>query len=309
MKKLIVLGFFAVMLSGCNTWGVIFSPKVDPSDAKGEWDAVVPLSLTSFSDGGHGEPSVWSKLFDGKAEKYTGLCKGNNAGAAGVGVAVAAVGGAAWDIAVNAANSKVDEIKAKSMNTWSATWAVSVADVKATKCVALVRYKKSSNEFTNPQMAILLHLKDFEGGKAFQVIPLFILSKTSIALTKDEGGGQGTVGLSIAVAQASIDGEELKESTGEAVTVGGVVVKENGENEIGSALDVGMAKADNSMQGSKPIIYPKGTDVYLKFAITETGSLSGDDAKSKAELKAVTDALGPIAKEALKKRFAPDNGD
>lgn len=297
------------MLSGCNTIGIIFSSKVDPTDAKDEWNAVVPLTKASFDKGALGEPGVWDKLFDGKAEKYATLCKGSAAGVAGVGgAAIAAVGGAAWDIAVGAINSKVDEIKAKSMRTWSATWTVGVARLKSTECVVLVRYKKATNEST-PQMAILLHLKKFEGDKAFQIVPLFVLSRTSIAITEDEGGGQGGVGLSIAAAQASLNGEELKESTGEAVTVGGVLVKEKGENEAGYALDVGMAKTNDSMQGSKPITYPKSTDAYLKFAVTETGSLSGDDAKSKAELKAVSDALGPIAKEALKKRFAPDDGE
>jgi cold shock CspA family protein len=54
---------------------------------------------------------------------------------------------------------------------------------------------------------------------------------------------------------------------------------------------------------SKPLAYPGGSDVYIKFSIVETGSLSGLDAKSKAEIKAVSDALGPVAKDALKRKF------
>ncbi|CRL52385.1 hypothetical protein [Pseudomonas sp. URMO17WK12:I11] len=307
MRNLVMLVFFAAMLSGCNTFGIIFSSKVDPTDAKGEWNAVVPLSPMSFREGEHGSSSVWKKLLDGKSEQYTSLCKGTAAGVEGFGPALAAVGGAAWDIAVDAINSKVDEIKSKSMKTWSATWSISVESLKTTECLALVRYKKDDAGLVNPQMVILLHLKKFEGGKAFQIVPLFVLSKTSIAMTKDEGGGRGEIGLSIAAAQVALTGDELKESTAEAVTVGGIFVKEKGENEAGYASNVGMSSPDSSMQGSKPMTYPKSTDVYLKFAVTETGSLSGDDAKSKAELKAVTDALGPIAKEALKKRFAPDD--
>ncbi|QUN66335.1 hypothetical protein [Pseudomonas sp. JS425] len=49
------------------------------------------------------------------------------------------------------------------------------------------------------------------------------------------------------------------------------------------------------------------TPLYVKFAVAETGTLSGKNAKAKAEIKVITDALGPVAKDLIKKKF--EEGD
>lgn len=48
---------------------------------------------------------------------------------------------------------------------------------------------------------------------------------------------------------------------------------------------------------TKPSVYRTSGALHQKFAVVETGTLAGKDSKAKAELKAVTDALGPIAKD------------
>ncbi|WP_144957828.1 hypothetical protein [Pseudomonas oryzihabitans] len=83
-----------------------------------------------------------------------------------------------------------------------------------------------------------------------------------------------------------------------------------GKNAGGHLKQVGTATENGDLSTlayTKPSVYSTSGAIHLKFAVVETGTLAGKDAKVKAELKAVTDALGPIAKDALKKRILGDD--
>ncbi|PMY34502.1 hypothetical protein DMW99_11685 [Pseudomonas chlororaphis] len=236
--------------------------------------------------------------------------------------ALSALGGVAWDLAVEAVNSKVDKIQEQSSRTWNATWTTNGAMLTSTKCLALVRYRPTvgSDKKVNydPQMAILLSVKGFTPGKdglsAVQFAPLLVASKSSAALTKDEGGGKGKIGVSVAGAVSYFDDGELKDTSPDAISVSGIAVEDPVKKPAQMFKAVGRAAKDENgnyeMSGltlTKPVAFPTTGELYLKFAVVETGTLSGKDAKSKAEIKAVTDALGPIAKDALKKRLGVED--
>lgn len=313
MRKSILIGSTIILLSGCNSLGIIFSKKTQPTDAGNERVAVV-----SFNPQLDEEPNTdknWTKLIHDPDKNYEKMCQPKAESLTPLATsAVVALGGVAWDLGVDAINSKIDEIKERSSKVWSATWTVDQSTLKQQGCIALVRYKANGTDITDPQMVILLQLRDFESNKAFQIVPLYVFSRTSRALTKDEGDDIGHIALSIAVAQSAFVGTEIKDIGSDVITIGGVKVKENGETNEGYRLDIAMVKNENgdmlsdqnSAIAGKPILYPDGSS-YLKFAVTETGTLSGDDAKAKAEIKAITDALGPVAKEALKKKFIDEN--
>ncbi len=305
MRNQIIIFFSVLWLSGCQSLVIMSASKLEPSSGDQEWTAAIPITGAVLSDrDGDNKPvkSLWTTLFgDGPEVKtYKDLCTPTNLAPVAA-AALTALGGVAWDLAVDAANTKVSEIQDRSSKTWSATWSGTPSKWQETNCVALARIRGKDNPA--PQMVILLGLKSFDTGKtgvsAFQVTPILVASKTSLALTADEGGGKGSVGLSVATVASAFKEGELKENSVDAVSIGGVLVGEPTGNPKVIVMPVGKPP----FNFSKPLAYSDIADVYMKFSIVETGSFSGLDAKSKAEIKAVADALGPIAKDALKKKL------
>ncbi|WP_409286161.1 hypothetical protein [Pseudomonas protegens] len=327
MKRLKTVGVavFALALTGCESWSIITSSKIEPSATDAEYSAVVPVA----TDEG------WNTLFDNDsiAENYRKVCviagRQELIGSAGAAV-LTAIGGAAWDLGVMAVNDKVEKIQERSSSTWNAAWTTTSDELKSYRCLALVRYRytmtetkgKQTESVPIPQMVLLLKLTEFDPKKdklkAVQFVPLLAASRTSAALTKDEGKGLGKIGLSAAGAISYYVDGELKESTPDAISVSGVTVGETGSNPPLMVKSFGYGGSN----ATKPVTYPfdstAGTDdgkghkvreitpLYVKFAVAETGTLSGKDAKAKAEIKVITDALGPVVKDLIKKRFEDD---
>lgn len=328
MKRLkaVVLAVFSLALTGCESWSIIISSKVEPSATDAEYSAVVPVATNDN----------WDTLFDKDliAENYRKECviagQHQFVGPAGAAV-LTAIGGAAWDLGVMAVNDKVEKIQERSSSTWNATWTTTSDDLKSLRCLALVRYRYTTTEAKGeqtesvpvPQMVLLLKLAEFNPRKeklaAIQFVPMLAASKTSAALTKDEGKGLGKIGLSAAGAISYYDDGVLKESIPDAISISGVTVSEAGSNPPLMVKSLGHGGSN----ATKPVTYPfdntdgkddgtgkktrEITPLYVKFAVAETGTLSGKDAKAKAEIKVITDALGPIAKELIKKRFEDDD--
>ncbi len=111
--------------------------------------------------------------------------------------------------------------------------------------------------------------------------------------------------MSIGLAVLSFKDGEKVESAADAVSVGGVSVANAGVNASPVRLDVSKGLANYS----QPLQYYSVGDIYIKFSVVESGSLAGVDVKAKAEIKAVTDALGPIVKDALKNKFEAKSAD
>lgn len=317
MQRLNKVGIAVICLAlgGCESWSIITSSKIEPSSSEGDWSMVTPLS----------DPKQWSNLFERNdiTEEFKDYCfdKGDFGplDLAPVGAAtLSALGGVAWDLAVEAVNSKIDKIQEQSSRTWNATWTTNGTILNNAKCLALVRYRPTVGPDKkinyDPQIAILLSVDSFSPGKdglsAVQFAPLLVASKSSAALTKDEGGGRGKIGLSVAGAVSYFDNGTLKDTVPDAISVSGIDVGDPAKKPAQMFKAVGRAVKDDKgnyeMSGltlTKPVAFPTASELYVKFAVVETGTLSGKNAKSKAEIKAVTDALGPIAKDALKKRL------
>ncbi|MDD2051081.1 hypothetical protein NPS46_00765 [Pseudomonas putida] len=325
MKRLktVVVAVFSLALTGCESWSIITSSKIEPSATDAEYSAVVPVDR----DGS------WDTLFgkDPTAENYRSNCvKAGLVAPAGAAV-LTAIGSAAWDLGVMAVNDKVEKIQERSSSTWNATWTTTSDELKRLPCLALVRYRYTTTEakgtqpesVTVPQMILLLKLTEFDPKKdklaAVQFVPMLAASRTSAALTKDEGKGLGKIGLSAAGAISYYVDGELKESMPDAISVSGVTVGETGSNPPLMVKSLGYGGSN----ATKPVTYPfdskadkhdepgkysrQITPLYVKFAVAETGTLSGKNAKAKAEIKVITDALGPVAKDFIKKRFEDDD--
>ncbi|WFC61959.1 hypothetical protein EWH21_09540 [Pseudomonas sp. REST10] len=310
------IALLAVAVSGCQSWSVISAKKLEPGTSKTAWTVAVPITKASTQKN-TGELSQWEQLFgtSSAATSYQNYCfkTAGTKGLGSFGAAIAvAMGGVAWDLAVDAANSKIEKIQEQSVQSWSATWTPTPSDLKTTECLALVRYTDAKTP--DPQMAVLLMIQPAATGKsgveAVQFAPLMVRSKSSVALTKDEGDGSGKIGLSIAPAISSFHDGELKDATPDAISIGDVTVTSLGKNADGYLKKVGTATHNGDLSTlayTKPSVYSTSGALHLKFAVVETGTLAGKDTKAKAELKAVTDALGPIAKDALKKRILGDD--
>ncbi len=228
-----------------------------------------------------------------------------------------AVGGVVIDMAVQAANDKVKEIQGRASKSWTGDWTTTVADMKRTDCIALVRYTaKDSTNGSAPtitqedvQMAILLRVMPF-GKNAFQLSPIYVLSRKSVSLTKCESdcltNARGHVSLSIALAQTYQKATgDIADGESATLTIGSVPVNEKG---ILYHVPLNNWTIDNALTSSpsatKPVSYV-GNDsdnVFIKFAITENGTLSGQD-HAQAEMKALSEALGPLAKSLLEKKM------
>lgn len=329
--KLVGLTMFTLALTGCESLSIIASSKIEPSSEDSDWSAVMPVKSSK----------VWYALFskDNTPDAFRSHCLSEEdiqavdhpvSGEVSVmlgpvgGAALAALGGAAWGLGVDAVNSKVDKIQERSSNTWNATWTTTAKALKEAKCLALVKYRYTTivdaennvKNVSDPQMVLLIRVVEFdpkkEGLTAVQFVPLLVGSKTSSALTKDEGGGLGKIGLSAAGAISYFVDGVLKDSTPEVISVSGIKVGDSTNKPAQMYKVVGTASGGgySGSTTTKPVSFPftpaATTPLYIKFAVAETGTLSGKDAKAKAEIKVITDALGPVAENALKKRFETD---
>ena len=298
-----------VLLSGCQTLKIIATPTTEAANAERELTAVIPVTDTLLKTDDKGI-SLWEAWF-GKTNlqndiKICGVLPPKTMVTLGTDV-LTALGGAAWDLAVDAANSKVEEIQGNSMKTWSASWSGTPDEWQKNNCYVLVRYDRQ-NPF-NAYMAVLLANKSFNPGvekvSALQFTPLAVASKSSLAITKEESNGRGKVGLSIGLAVLSFkDGGKI-ESAADAVSVGSVSVANAGANAPPVRMDVSKGLTNYS----QPLQYYSTGEIYLKFSIVESGSLAGVDVKTKAEIKAITDALGPVIKDHLKSKLGEKNAD
>ena len=299
-----------MVLSGCNSMGIIFGPKVEPSGSTIQKAVAIPL---------YG--SITPALF-GTAEDYDlGLCGLPSKAPNKMGILLApsvttvlnAVGGVVIDMTVKAANDKVRDIRSRASKSWTGDWLATVGEMKKTKCIALIRYIPSQEKLNseNVQMAILLRVIPFSDN-SFQLSPIIAVSRKSVALTKCEssclGEAFGHVSLSIAMTQTyEKSATEIASGAAETMTISSVPVSEKGELKkipINNRLLVG----DNfpaSPSATKPILYVSSDNeskVHAKFAVTENGTLSGQN-HAEAEIEALGEALGPIAKAALKKKL------
>lgn len=324
MNRISYLGVpvLALALTGCESWSIIMSSKIEPPTQGSDWAAIMPVNT----------PQVWSALFkkDKVSTAYSRFCL-NPAGqndfqimvAPLAGSVLTALGGAAWDLGVDAVNSKVDKIQERSSNTWTATWTTTAKDLGDAKCLALVRYRLpnagNSSGTPDPQMVMVLKVVNFEissdDKKSVQFVPILVGSKTSSALTKDEGSGVGTIGLTAAGVISYYVNGELKDSTPDTISVSGIKVGDSNKNPTQMLKAVGDSAGEdlNGALATKPVSFPypktgdpKKVSLFIRFSVAETGTLSGKDAKAKAQIKVITDALGTVAKTALKERFEAD---
>ncbi|VVP56059.1 hypothetical protein PS896_05706 [Pseudomonas fluorescens] len=303
MRNQLLVAVSLLALGGCQSIKILMTDTVEPASGEGEKTRVIPIVVETFKGNG----SQWEQLF-GTADQYAWANKchvslpDRNLEPAPVPAAVlTAVGGVVWGLAVDAVNSKIDEIQERSVKSWAATWTGTRGGLKVPQCFAVVRV--SAEKVPKAQMAILFEIKGVNTGNAnapaVQWAPLLVASRTSLALTKREGE-VGTIGLSLSVAAKSFKEGEFTVKASDPISVSGIVVSTPGEN---APLHV---KSVTDDQYSDPLqFYAKddAASVYLKFAIVESGSMAGLNTKAKAEFKAWTDALGPVAADAWKKKL------
>ncbi|WP_017904434.1 hypothetical protein [Pseudomonas asplenii] len=265
---------------------------------------LVPVTTQLFEVSKDSKLSTWQQLFGSKdGDRWKRLClPDENPALAEVLVPVlTAMGSAAWDLGVAAVNRKVDEFQERSIKSWGASWSGRTAAWDNLNCLVLARVNGHTDPST--QMSILLVKRQFQTHDqetaAFQFAPALVASRTSRALTKDEGQGKGRIGLSVAAAATGFKSGTAQENVADAVSIGGIAVSAPTTN---GPLNYKLV-ADDHFNFTKPLKYPAGSDVYINFSVVETGALAGLDSQSKAEIKAMTDALGPVAKEAWKKKL------
>lgn len=314
MRNLILAAIAVFALYGCNSIGIIFGPKVEPSSTITEKTVALALQREA--------PEIFGTGYDQKlCGKLTAAQDASSNGTLAMPVAVAAalnaIGGVVIDMSVQAANDKVKEIAGRASKSWTGDWVTTVDAMKRTDCIALIRYTaKAPTEGKVPvitqedvQMAILLRVMPF-GTKAFQLSPIYALSRKSLSLTRCEsnclGNAQGHVSLSIALAQTYQKATgEITDGESTSLTIGSVPVSEKGTLyhvpinnwTIGNTLS-------SSPSATKPVAYvgDGSENVYVKFAVTENGTLSGQD-HAQAEMQALGVALGPLAKSLLEKKL------
>ncbi|EJD6310097.1 hypothetical protein [Raoultella ornithinolytica] len=314
MRNLIVATVAVFALSGCNSMGIILGPKVEPSTDTAEKTVAYPFEQKAPAIFGTGyDQSLCGKLTTSSSTPPPGASSIPVVAAA----ALNAIGGVVIDTTVQAANDKVKEIEGRASKSWTGDWITTVDAMRKTDCIALIRYtaKISANGRVpsitqdDVQMAILLRVMPF-GSNAFQLSPIYALSRKSLALTKCEsncsGNAQGHVSISIALTQTfQKPTGEITEGGNTTLSIGSVPVSEKGTLyqvpinnwSIGNALT-------SSPSATKPVSYVgRGPEnVYVKFAVTENGTLSGQD-HAQAEMKALGEALGPLAKSVLDKKL------
>lgn len=308
MFRVILTAASILLLCGCSSLGIMFGPKVNPSDFT--YDRTIALPYENDA------PSFFGADYDSKicTNKPTPLVP------AGMPIAVATVLGAIGGVVIDSTNKaitdKVESIKNDASKIWTSDWVTNTKDIKETTCIALIRYQPSDSKdqkteinIDQVQMAILLRVTRF-GNDAFQLSPVYVFSKQSMALTKCEShcvsDAQGKISLAIAMTQTYQKSTgEIAEGGNTTLTVGNIAVNEGkqlNQTPINNKINTSTTIASPSLTKPTPFITPDTTPVYVKFAVSESGTLSGAD-HATAEMKALTEALGPIAKDLLKKKL------
>ena len=308
MRNSVAVALSCVVLSGCQTWTIFTTSKLDPASGDQERVMLVPVTEELFKVPKGSTATVWQQLFGQQdPNRWQSLCVTNaNAQLAdGLVPVLIAIGNTAWDLSVTAVNRKVDEFQERSIKSWNASWSGPVATWDLSRCVVLARVKGVAEP--SAQMSILLIKRPFQTHDqetaAFQFAPVLVASRTSRALTANEGQGKGRIGLSVAAAATGFKAGAAQESVTDPVSIGGIAVSTPANN---GPLNVKVV-AENYFNFTKPLKYPAGSDLYLNFSVVETGTLAGLDSQSKAEIKAMTDALGPVAKDAWKKKLEKES--
>ncbi|MHC8343843.1 hypothetical protein [Pseudomonas sp. RT6P73] len=304
MHKTMAVAFSCMVLSGCQTWTMFTTSKLDPATGDQERVMLVPVTAELFEVSESSTLSTWQQLFGRPVDgRWKRLCvpDKNPALAAVLVPLLTAIGNTAWDLGVAAVNRKVDEFQERSIKSWNASWSGPTAAWDNLNCVVLARITGHADPAA--QMSILLVKQPFQTHDqetaAFQFAPALVASRTSRALTTDEGQGKGRIGLSVAAAATGFKSGTAQENVADAVSIGGIAVSAPASNGPLNYKPV----AEGYFNFTKPLKYPVSSDVYINFSVVETGTLAGLDSQSKAEIKAMTDALGPVAKEAWKKKL------
>lgn len=304
MHKIMAVAFSSLLLSGCQTWTMFTTSKLDPATGDQERVMLVPVTAQIFEVSKGSTISTWQQLFGRRDDgRWKQLCvpDANPALAAVLVPVLTAIGNTAWDLSVAAVNRKVGEFQERSIKSWNASWSGPTANWDSSNCVVLARIKDQADPAA--QMSILLVKQSFQTHDqetaAFQFAPALVASRTSRALTKDEGQGKGRIGLSVAAAATGFKSGSAQENVADAVSIGGIAVSAPSSNGPLNYKSV----AEDYFNYTKPLKYPASSNVYINFSVVETGTLAGLDSQSKAEIKAMTDALGPVAKEAWKKKL------
>lgn len=304
MRNLIILTSVAIGLSGCNSLGILFGPKIEPASTNEQYVRVTPITTKKLAFNTKYVPDD----FRNDCDPYPSELAPNNTLLAGE--LALAMGTAVFTIATDAINSKVDEINERASAVYSAQDNILTSELKKVKCISITRSVPAgkNNESSDTQLSILIALNKFgerydSSGKitapaiGFQIAPLYISSKKSLALTKCDNcpsttqNREGKIAVSVAIAQSTITESQLKPLGKDVFTVSNINVGENQTKPSTMSLrDIFSSKGTLG----KPIPYANDDQtVYLNFGVTETGTLAGKDAKAKAEIKALSEALGP----------------
>lgn len=308
MQKPMAVAFSCMILGGCQTWTLFTTPQLDPATGDQEHVMLLPVTALLFEEKHASKTSTWQQLFGRRDEgNWKQLCVPpdepvKNPELAEVLVPVlTAIGNAAWDLGVAAVNRRVDEFQERSIKSWNASWSGPAATWNNFDCLVLARVK--GHTVPAAQMSVLLVKRQFQTHDqetaAFQFAPALVASRTSRSLTKDEGQGKGRIGLSFAAAATGFKSGAAQENVADAVSIGGIAVSAPATDGPLNYQPV----AKDYLNFTKPLKYPVNGDVYINFSVVETGALVGLDSQSKAEIKAMTDALGPVAKEAWKNKL------
>ena len=300
MRNHLWTGLLILGLSGCQSLKILTTSKIEPASGNGERTQVIPMTATIFK----GTPSLFAQLFGPQDEAYwaqaCNLPLPHPIAPVPAAVLIAA-GNVVWGQAVDAANSKIDEIQERSVKSWTATWTGSKATIARDQCLAIARISGGSEP--KVEMAVMVRLTPAVSGNtnapAFQWMPLGVWSRNSLALTKQEGDS-GKIGLSMSIAAKSFKNGEATASVSDPISMSGVPVSAQ------KNASLSYTPTGRSQTYSEPLQFFSTAEistVYLKFAIVESGSLAGSNTKAKAELKAWTDALGPVATDAWKKKI------
>lgn len=299
-----------LVTTGCETIEVLSFRKDPRSGVLG--DAVTSLQLINRStDINSPEISPKANDFPGLPDVMRSKCQAvSQPGptAAFVAAAGAAVAGLIVESAINAASeaiqARVDALKQASKKGYSG---ILILDDARTlgggapriieQCLLLTRrIKKKDDEGSDPGSAFLIGVvprgvNAARSATAVVFTPLYAYVERAAAVTRSGQPIDAAIGLSVVAIVAGKSGPERREISLGAFQVDG--------------LELSKAKLFPGSAGTGLMALPPSTSaaLELRVAVVETGSALPDFDKSKAEIQAVRDALGPAIKDAVVKAF------
>lgn len=303
-----MISLVLLLATGCETMEVL-SFRSDPrSGVAGE--AVTTLDMVDRSTADRG---VWSRAdgFPGLAATMKERCQAVAEVSPTVAVLAPVAGvvaGLIVESAVKAASEalqdRVDALKQASRKGYSGMLimddARSLGGSKArvvNQCLLLTRRLKSKDgdEVTAPAAAYLIgvvpHGTNVAKNRAAVVfLPLYVHIDQAAAVTRNGQTIDAAVGLSVVVIVDGKSGPERREISLGAFQLSGIAPGKT-------------RKLDQPSAGTGLMAMPPSTSaaLELRVAVVETGSALPDFDKSKAEIQAVRDALGPAIKDAVVK--------